>query len=458
LTTERVATGAATAGRAAAPTTTAPAGRPKRDWRAPLTTAVFLVPALVVLGFLVLYPIFATIVRSLYDAPGSNFIGLANYETMFTSERTLTALRNNLIWVVFAPTLATVIGLVFAVLVERIRWGTAFKLAVFMPMAVSLLATGVIWRQVYELEPDVGLANAAVQGVSKVVSSPGAYPGARPSQGSQLTAEGQALVTSPTVRPGATADLGLVAIPPRLIPESARPAAGAGGRQAPPDAISGVVWFDFTRGGGGQPGQVDPTEVGLPGMKVEALRGSEVAASAETGDDGSFTLTGLGAGDYRLRLADSNFRPAFGGFNWLGPTLVTPAMIVAYLWIWAGFALVVIAAGLAAVPRETLEAARTDGANEWQVFRRVMVPQLMPVLLVVLVTLMVNVLKIFDLVFIIAPGDVQDSANVLALEMYRSSFGGGSDQGLGSAVAVLLFVLVLPAIIINWRRFKADQA
>jgi alpha-glucoside transport system permease protein len=433
--------------------------RRRRDWRATLTIALFLTPALVVLGFLVVYPIVATVVRSLYDASGDTFVGIGNYQAMLTSDRTLTALRNNLIWVVFAPTLATVLGLVFAVLVERVRWATAFKLAVFMPMAVSLLATGVVWRLVYELDPGIGLANAGAQAVSTVISPPGAYPGARPAQPTQLRTDGQALVTTGTVQPGEAANLGLIAIQPRLLPGAAQPAGLAAGRRAAGDAIVGVVWFDFTRSGG-QRGQVDPGERGLPGVSVEAMRAADgqVVARAETGDTGEFLLTGLDPGDYRLRLPERNFRPAFGGFNWLGPTLVTPAMIVAYLWVWAGFALVVIAAGLAAVPRETLEAARTDGATEWQVFHRVMVPQLMPVLLVVLVTLMVNVLKIFDLVFVIAPGSVQDTANVLAVEMWRSSFGGGRDQGLGSAVAVLLFVLVLPAIIFNWRRFKAERA
>ncbi len=77
------------------------------------------------------------------------------------------------------------------------------------------------------------------------------------------------------------------------------------------------------------------------------------------------------------------------------------------------------------MPRELLEAARVDGANEWQVFRRVTVPLLAPVLAVVAVTLMINVLKVFDLVFIIAPGSSQDDANVLALELYRKGFSEG---------------------------------
>jgi alpha-glucoside transport system permease protein len=120
--------------------------------------------------------------------------------------------------------------------------------------------------------------------------------------------------------------------------------------------------------------------------------------------------------------------------------------------------MVLIAAGLAAIPREALEAARVDGATEWQVLRRVTVPLLSPVLLVVLVTLVINVLKIFDLVFVLAPPSSQDDATVLALEMWKASFGGANDQGLGSALAIFLFVLVLPAMIFNIRRFRRDQA
>jgi ABC-type sugar transport system permease subunit len=158
-----------------------------------------------------------------------------------------------------------------------------------------------------------------------------------------------------------------------------------------------------------------------------------------------------------VRLAESNFDEAWNGFNWLGRDLVTAATIGAFVWIWAGFAMIVIGAGLAAIPRDVMEASRVDGATEWQVFRRVTVPLLRPVLLVVLVTLIINVLKIFDLVFIIPPGSVQDDATVIALEMWRVSFGGANDQGLGSALSVLLFLLVVPAMAFNIRRFRRDQ-
>ena len=118
--------------------------------------------------------------------------------------------------------------------------------------------------------------------------------------------------------------------------------------------------------------------------------------------------------------------------------------------------MVVIAAGLAAIPRDVLEAARTDGATEWQVFRRVTVPLLAPVLTVVLITMLINVLKVFDIVIAIAPGAVQDDANVLALAMWRTAFTGANDFGLGSAIAVFIFVLVIPILLLNIRRFRRE--
>ncbi|HET6636292.1 MAG TPA: sugar ABC transporter permease, partial [Streptomyces sp.] len=109
------------------------------------------------------------------------------------------------------------------------------------------------------------------------------------------------------------------------------------------------------------------------------------------------------------------------------------------------------------IPRELLEAARMDGANEWQVFRRVTVPVLAPVLGVVFVTLMINVLKIFDLVYIIAPGASQKSANVLALQLYLSAFTSGGNKGVGRAIAVILLLLVVPMMIVNIRRLRKEN-
>jgi ABC-type sugar transport system permease subunit len=131
--------------------------------------------------------------------------------------------------------------------------------------------------------------------------------------------------------------------------------------------------------------------------------------------------------------------------------------MMAYLWIYAGFAMVLLAAGMAAIPRDALEAARIDGATEWQVFRRITAPLLAPVLVVVFVTLVINVLKIFDIVFVIGQtaGANARYANVLAVQLY--SYFGTQRYGLASAIGVLLVLLVLPAMIFNVRRFRREQ-
>ena len=139
----------------------------------------FLLPALVFLSVWVIYPTVYTVIRSFYDRSGDSFIGLRNYSTLFTTDILLTAIRNNVIWVAVVPALVTSIGLVFAVLTERIRWSVAFKTAVFMPMAISLFAAGVIWRIAYDQDPSRGTVNAAVSAVDQVFNPPGVLTGAR---------------------------------------------------------------------------------------------------------------------------------------------------------------------------------------------------------------------------------------------------------------------------------------
>ena len=175
-----------------------------------------------------------------------------------------------------------------------------------------------------------------------------------------------------------------------------------------------------------------------------------------TGADGTFAFEDVEPGSYRAAIGSGTFSEPFAGISWLGESLILPAIMLAYIWVWAGFAMVVIAAGLAAIPRDLLEAARTDGASEWEVFRRVTVPLLAPVLSVVFITMLIYVLKVFDIVIAIAPGSVQDDANVIALAMWRTSFGGVNDFGLGAAIAVFLFLLVIPILRLNIRRFRRE--
>ncbi|MEU0523029.1 sugar ABC transporter permease [Streptomyces niveus] len=415
----------------------------------------FLLPALVLLGALVVYPIGFSVYRSFFDQSGDAFAGFDNYVEIFTEDTIRTAIKNNLIWVIVAPTVATALGLIFAVLTERVRWGTAFKLIVFMPMAISMLASGIIFRLVYEQAPERGIANAVAVGVHDTFNESAGYPKARPLPVHPLKA-GEAkgsFVTKTPVTAGTPVLIPLVGVPAGKMPSDAEPAkaAGSGGGE-----ITGTAWLDFTKGGGGKPNVVDPKELGLPGLKIEAVKDGKVVASASAASDGTFTLPASADGAV-LQLPESNFREPYNGVDWLGPNLVTPAIIGSYLWMWAGFAMVLIGAGLASMPRELLEAARVDGANEWQVFRRITVPLLAPVLAVVMVTLMINVLKIFDLVLIIAPGSSQDDANVLALQLYRSSFGTDANVGVGSAIAVFLLLLVIPVMLFNIRRIREES-
>lgn len=421
-----------------------------------LTAALFVLPALLLLGSLVAYPIVYSVVRSLFDASGQNFAGLDNYQAMFEDPATLKALRNSAIWVAVAPALLTLLGLALAVLTEKIRWATAFKVLVFMPMAISFLAAGITFRLVYEQDPQRGLLNAATVGVHDLFSDTSSYPGARPRGGSSLTEAGAgAYTTVRPVSPGDTAVLGLIGLRPAGLPErsvQAAPAATA------PDTVAGSVYLDFALGGVGRPGTIDTKERGLPGITVELLRDGSTTATTVSGPDGSFAFRSVDPGAYTLRLPASNFAASYAGISWLGPTLITASVIGAYLWIWTGFALVLIGAGLNAVPKEIFEAARLDGAGSWAVLRRITVPVLAPVLTVVFVTLLINVMKVFDLVYIIAPGPVQEDATVLALQMWLVSFGGGNNQGLGSAIGVVLLLLVIPAMIFNIRRFRRSQS
>jgi alpha-glucoside transport system permease protein len=454
-----------------------PAGGGGRDQ---LGSLLFLAPGAIWLLAITIYPVIATFRNSVYDETATNYVGLGNYKAIFSTASILVNFRNNVIWVVIFPFVVTFLGLVFAVLTERIRWSTAFKTIIFMPIVFSATASALIWRTIFDLDPHVGMVNAAVQTASDWVNPPGLYP-VNVSAGQTVAALGStglspgasgSLQSTSTAAAGDTVELGLIGINAATLQvvgaQSAVPPSPSSG------AISGLVYRDFSPSHPTVRGQLFPDEVGLPGLALTLLRADGTSAgSTATDQHGNFRFDAVGSGSFRLQIDAKNFRSGFTGIFWLGSQSVTPtshlsataqalisvplvdlAMIVAYLWMWAGFAMVVIGAGLTSLNRELLEAGRVDGATEGQIFRRITMPLLAPVLVVVAVTMIINVLKIFDIILNMAPGSSQGDASTLALAMFNDGFTGGIHSGLSSALAVILFLLVIPAMVSNLRRIR----
>ena len=130
-------------------------------------------------------------------------------------------------------------------------------------------------------------------------------------------------------------------------------------------------------------------------------------------------------------------------------------IIIVGIWMWVGFALVILSAGLKGISTELLEAARIDGANELQVFRNIILPLLAPTIAVVATTIVITALKNFDLVYVMTSGNF--GTEVIASLFYRARFIDGN-VGAAAAVAVILLLAIIPVMAINIRRFRAQEA
>ena len=278
---------------------------------------LYAAPALLLLVFFLVYPSVDTARLSFFGRRGDVFVGLQNYRYAFTDSTMLTAFRNNAIWVVVFTTFTVSFGLLFAVLLDRVRYERIIKSMVFIPMAISMVGAGTIWKFIYAYRPanvsQIGLLNAIVVGF------------------------------------------------------------------------------------GGQP----------IGWLIE--------------------------------------RPWINNF----------CLIVVGIWMWTGFCMVVLSAAYKNIPKQLMEAARIDGANEWQIFRRVILPLLAPTIAVVTTTMVVFVLKIFDIVYVMTNGNF--STEVLANRMYKEQFSFGN-HGRAATIAVILLILIVPMMVINIRRFRRQEA
>jgi alpha-glucoside transport system permease protein len=306
-----------------------------RRWWVPW---LWLTPALALLGVFLVYPTIDTVRRSFLDERSESFVGFDNYEFIANNPNPLFsdthgALLNTLLWIVLFTAVTVALGLIFAVLTNRVRYEAAAKAAIFIPMAISFVAAAVIWRFMYDVNPDVGTINASLEGV--------------------------------------------------------------GG--------SSTAWL-VDRG---------PPYAWLPGLED----------------------TGPSRGPAPFRINNL-------------------ALILVGIWMWTGFAMVVLSAGLKGISTEVLEAARVDGANEWQTFRRIIVPILSPTIVVVATTLVIQALKKFDLVWVMTGGSFK--TDVVATLFFKEFFI-FRDFGVGSALAVVLLLFVVPVMVIGIRRFQFQE-
>lgn len=137
------------------------------------------------------------------------------------------------------------------------------------------------------------------------------------------------------------------------------------------------------------------------------------------------------------------------------PDTVNWALIAVGVWGSVGFATVILSAAIKGISTEVLEAARVDGATETQIFWRIIVPMVSLPISVVAVTLVVNVIKLFDLIYVMTNGGPGSASRVIAFSMYRDAFQGGL-YGYGAAIAIVMLLLLIPIMIFNVRRFRAD--
>jgi alpha-glucoside transport system permease protein len=296
---------------------------------------LWLSPALILAGVFLVYPVLDSVRRSFMDARATRYVGFDNYRYIIDNPDPLlgdthSALLNTLLWLVAYPLGVVVLGLAIALLAARVRYESLAKSAVFVPLAISFVAASVIWRFMFDFNPDVGTVNAAV---------------------TELGGRGTAWLQD-----------------------------------------TGAPWRWLTQDG--------PERLPAP-----------------------------------LQL--NNF------------SLVSVAV-----WMWTGFAVVVFSAGLKGIPRELMEAARVDGASEWQVLRHVVLPLLLPTIAVVATTLVIHALKLFDLIWVMTGGGFK--TDVIASLFFRESFLLGQ-FGIGSALAVVLLLWVVPVVALTLRRFRADE-
>ena len=357
---------------------------------------LFLAPALLALGLYLAYPVVATFILSLNERlPGGaqQFVGLENYRRMFAEDKFWEAMRNNMLWLLIVPAASTAIGLLVAQLTDRIRWGSLAKSLIFMPMAISFVGAAVIFKLIYDARPagqnQIGILNALW------LEFDGGF--------------GSVLLL-------------------KLLPALIFAAFAA--------VIFYAVWLIAKP-------LIKPASYAKDGIVFKVLRAVAsvlliwVGALAVLNVFDALTI-GLPYGEPQTWLTI----PFWNNFF----------LMVVLIWIQTGFAMVILSAALRGIPEETVEAAIVDGANPFQIFFKIKIPQIMNTIVVVWTTITIVVLKVFDIVFAMTNG--QWETQVLANYMYDKLFR-SNDWGVGSASAMIIMLLVTPILV--WNVYNARK-
>ena len=348
---------------------------------------LFLFPALVLLGLYLAYPVFATLWLSFtQDAAGNTreFVGLQNYSSMFAESKFWESMKNNMLWLIVVPAMSTAFGLLAAQLTDRIWWGNIAKSLIFMPMAISFVGASVIWKLIYDTRP-IEQAQIGLLNAIWLKLGGGVW--------SVLVVQILPAITLAVIV------LGLLWALWSLLKPIVRGAAG-----------------------------------GL-GLLVARAAGILICAYL------AYSILGWLVGIFTADL------PYGTEQTWLTtPFWNNFFLMIVLVWIQTGFAMVIISGALRGVPEETIEAAILDGANPFQVFFQIKIPQIMTTIVVVWTTITITVLKVFDIVLAMTNGqwETQVLANYMFDKLFRAN-----DWGVGSASAMIIMLLVMPILIWN---------
>ncbi|MBS3792528.1 MAG: ABC transporter permease subunit [Candidatus Bipolaricaulota bacterium] len=409
---------------------------------------LFVGPALLVVGFFLFYPTIITTYTSFLGNvdmqgafPSGNFVGVQNYVQVLTSADTLIAFRNTMLWIVVMTSFTIGFGLILAVLLDRVQYESIAKSLIFMPMAVSFTAASIIWKFVYAYRPpgftQIGLLNGLLGSIGGFA----ARPGVNQALHIMFIAFGiiASVIALLSLLKGLWRAIEVWKEDGRLTWIAWAVMIGF--------VLLGIWYVLAFVGGGSTVGIVAQVLMilGLISFGIAALRDTSF------GPPLIGTLLLLGITDFVL--AQTGFEPT----TWLleRPWTNNLALIVMGIWVWTGFAMVMLSAAYKGIPTSMLEAARVDGANELQVFWHVTIPYMKTTIIATTTTIVIFVLKIFDFVWVTTNGEY--GTDVLASLMIRKMYSFYNYEA-ASALAVVLFVLTIPFVIINIRRFQRREA